>query len=217
MTNFEVPTDLSAFSVEDIHGLIESARAEFNTLNETDDLSDETLDSMTELADAIDALHSEITSKTQEQVSTKRNGLFFKVFGMSMNEKLAQRKAKLEKYYVAKDEEKEEEEKAEEEEEEEDEEFSGGHGSPSEILIHYPASDYAYSSSSGTSATYKLRLTSTPGGDPDVRFVNAAATALRVIEIPADDLSRVKAKVRAAWVKANPGESEDNLPPILNN
>lgn len=79
MTNFEVPTDLTALSVEDIHGLIETARAEFKTLNETDDLSDETLDSMTELADAIDALHSETTNR----VTSKRNGIFSKVFRLT--------------------------------------------------------------------------------------------------------------------------------------
>lgn len=92
MTNFEVPNDLTVLSVEDIHGLIETARAEFNTLNETDDLSDETLDAMTELADAIDELHAETSGRT-ELATKKRKGIFSKVFRLTDGAKAFQKKA----------------------------------------------------------------------------------------------------------------------------
>lgn len=83
----------------------------------------------------------------------------------------------------------------------------------------FPASDYAYTPDKEKPSTWKLRLTSTPGGDPDPRIVGAAIAALgpgfrgQKVQIPAEDLAAVKARVKAAWKKANPDKEE--LPEIL--
>lgn len=84
----------------------------------------------------------------------------------------------------------------------------------------FPKSDYAYTPSDNVSE-WKLRLTSTPGGTPDARIVGAAVAALgkgyrgNKVQIPSDALAGVKAKVRAAWHKANPDKGDDELPDIL--
>ena len=81
--------------------------------------------------------------------------------------------------------------------------------------------DYAYVPDSDKPSTWKLRLTSTPGGDPDPRIVGAAIAALgkgfrgNKVEIPSDDLAKVKAKVRSAWLKANSDKSKDDLPSVI--
>lgn len=86
----------------------------------------------------------------------------------------------------------------------------------------YPASDYAYVPDPESPSTWKLRLTSTPGGDPDPGIVGAAVAALgpggfrgNRVQIPAADLPKVKAKVRAAWKKANPDKSADEMPATI--
>lgn len=85
----------------------------------------------------------------------------------------------------------------------------------------FPASDYAYVPDPDKPSTWKLRLTSTPGGDPDPGIVGAAAAALgkgfrgNKVQIPDADLPKVKAKVRAAWSKANPGKEEDDMPEAI--
>jgi hypothetical protein len=82
----------------------------------------------------------------------------------------------------------------------------------------FPASDYAYVPDPEKPSTWKLRLTSKPGGDPDPGIVGAAAAALgkgfrgKKVQIPSGDLAKVKAKVRAAWKKANPDKSADDMP-----
>jgi len=80
-------------------------------------------------------------------------------------------------------------------------------------------SDYAYVPDPDAPSTWKLRLTDTPGGAPDSGIVGAAIAALgkgfrgQKVEIPAADLPKVKAKVRAAWKKANPDKGVDEMPP----
>jgi len=80
----------------------------------------------------------------------------------------------------------------------------------------FPKSDFAYTPSDNTSE-WKLRLTSTPGGKPDPAIVGAAVAALgkgfrgKKVQIPASALAGVKAKVRAAWHKANPDKGGDVL------
>lgn len=85
----------------------------------------------------------------------------------------------------------------------------------------FPSSDYAYVPDAAKPSTWKLRLSATPGGGPDTGIVGAAAAALGAgfrgnkVEIPEADLSRVKAKVRSAWHRANPGKSADDMPDSL--
>jgi hypothetical protein len=86
----------------------------------------------------------------------------------------------------------------------------------------YPAGDYAYAPDKSKPSTWKLRLTSTPGGDPDPHIVGAAIAALgpagfrgQKVEVPAQDRAGVIARVRAAWKKANPDKGADAMPSIL--
>jgi hypothetical protein len=85
----------------------------------------------------------------------------------------------------------------------------------------FPSSDYAYVPDPDKPSTWKLRLTSTPGGKPDPHIVGAAVAALgkgfrgNKVSIPSADLAKVKAKVRAAWLKANPDKTSKDLPSII--
>lgn len=86
----------------------------------------------------------------------------------------------------------------------------------------FPASDYAYVPDPDMPSTWKLRLTSSPGGDPDPHIVGAAIAALgkgfrgNKVQIPADKLEAVKDKVKAAWKKANSNKDEDEIPSFSN-
>lgn len=85
----------------------------------------------------------------------------------------------------------------------------------------FPASDYAYVPDPEKPSTWKLRLTSTPGGGPDPRIVGAAVAALgpgfrgNKVQLPSNNLAAVKKKVKSAWLKANPDKSSEDLPEIL--
>lgn len=85
----------------------------------------------------------------------------------------------------------------------------------------FPASDYAYVPDPDMPSTWKLRLTSSPGGDPDPQIVGAAIAALgkgfrgNKVQIPSADLAAVKAKVKAAWKKANPDKDEEEMPEAI--
>jgi len=84
--------------------------------------------------------------------------------------------------------------------------------------MDFPARDYAYVPDSEAPSTWKLRLTAEPGGTPDPNIVGAAAAALgpgfrgQKAQVPAADLPAVKAKVRAAWRKANPDKDASEMP-----
>jgi hypothetical protein len=86
--------------------------------------------------------------------------------------------------------------------------------------VEYPKGDFAYTPDEVPSH-WKLRLTSTPGGKPDAGIVGAAVAALgkgfrgKKVQIPAEAMAGVKAKVRAAWKLANPDKGADELPPVL--
>ena len=86
--------------------------------------------------------------------------------------------------------------------------------------VSYPKSDYAFTPDD-TPSNWKLRLTASPGGKPDAHIVGAAVAALgkgfrgNKVEIPAEALHGVKAKVRAAWLAANADKGSDELPDIL--
>lgn len=85
----------------------------------------------------------------------------------------------------------------------------------------FPASAYAYVPDVAKPSTWKLRLTRTPGGGPDAGIVGAAVAALgkgfrgQKVQIPAADLGTVKAKVRSAWRKANPGKKSEDIPAAI--
>lgn len=278
MEDFNLPEDLGALAVEDIQELIEAARDEFHSLNDSESLEDETLDRMTELADAIDSLHDEFVSKVEFAIS-KRDEISSRVFGHSVvkvfpaesqadlyeeqketgeeeaaetTEEAKQAKASAEaeaakskvpnkspfmppsKAYKAASAETDEFAKKIAEKskkkpafpgaappfEGETEEFSDT-VTKGEADGDYPASDYAYVPDPQHPSEWKLRLTSSPGGDPDASIVGAAVAALgkgfrgNKVQIPAGDLPKVKAKVRAAWLKANSDRTEADLPPIL--
>jgi hypothetical protein len=82
----------------------------------------------------------------------------------------------------------------------------------------FTARDYAYTPDKSKPSTWKLRLTTKPGADPDAGMVGAAAAALgpgyrgQKVDIPDADRSAVKARVRAAWKKANPDKLADDMP-----
>lgn len=84
----------------------------------------------------------------------------------------------------------------------------------------FPKGDFAYTPDD-TPSHWKLRLTREPGGKPDAGIVGAAVAALgkgfrgNKVQIPADALPSVKARVRAAWRKANPTRGDDELPSVL--
>ena len=85
----------------------------------------------------------------------------------------------------------------------------------------FPASDYAYVPDPEHPSTWKLRLTSTPGGSADPTIVGAAVAALgpgfrgQKVEIPSSDLPGAKAKVRAAWLKAHPDAKPADVPEAI--
>jgi hypothetical protein len=85
----------------------------------------------------------------------------------------------------------------------------------------FPASDYAYVPDRTKPSTWKLRLTSTPGGKPDSGIVGAAAAALgpgfrgRKVQIPSSARGAVVSRVRAAWRAANPDRGAEDMPGAL--
>jgi hypothetical protein len=87
----------------------------------------------------------------------------------------------------------------------------------------FPARDYAYVPDRNKPSTWKLRLTNVPGGSPDARIVGQAVAALgrgfrgNKEEIPPEALPAVKAKVRRAWLEANPGKKPEDVPRVIRN
>lgn len=86
----------------------------------------------------------------------------------------------------------------------------------------FPAGDYAYVPDPQSPSTWKLRLTSEPGGSPDSGVVGAAVAALgpsgyrgNKVQIPSGDLPGVKSKVLSAWLKANPEKTKADAPAQL--
>lgn len=86
----------------------------------------------------------------------------------------------------------------------------------------FPASAYAYVPDATQPSTWKLRLWETPEKKETARQVGLAVAALgpgfrgRKVSIPEDDLAAVKAKVRAAWKRANPdADPDEDMPAVL--
>lgn len=84
--------------------------------------------------------------------------------------------------------------------------------------IQHPSSHFAYVPDAEKPSTWKLRLYD-DNGDMTPKQVGMAVAALgegfrgNKVDIPADELSSVKSKVRAAWKKVNPDANE--IPSIL--
>lgn len=87
--------------------------------------------------------------------------------------------------------------------------------------VQFPAEAYAYVPDPEKPSTWKLRLWETPETKETARQVGMAVAALgpgfrgNKVEIPAEDLPKVKAKVRAAWKKVNPDKSDDEMPAAI--
>jgi hypothetical protein len=86
----------------------------------------------------------------------------------------------------------------------------------------YPAAAFAYVPDPEKPSTWKLRIWESPSKGVTARQVGAAVAALgpggfrgNRVQIPAEDLPKVKAKVRAAWLKANPDRKPDEVPAVL--
>ncbi|MCL6597951.1 MAG: hypothetical protein K6T81_04355 [Alicyclobacillus macrosporangiidus] len=87
--------------------------------------------------------------------------------------------------------------------------------------VEFPAEAYAYVPDPEKPSTWKLRLWEDPDKKETARQVGMAVAALgegfrgNKVEIPAEDLPKVKAKVRAAWKKTHPDASDDDMPDVL--
>lgn len=73
MFEFQIPEDLTGCSEEDLQECITGAKDEFGLLNDSDDISNETLERMTELADGIEALYREMENRSIELAMQKRS------------------------------------------------------------------------------------------------------------------------------------------------
>lgn len=85
--------------------------------------------------------------------------------------------------------------------------------------MHFPAEAYAYVADPQKTSTWKIRLWETPEKKETVKQVEQATAQLspggvrnRKADIPAKDLAKVKAAVRAAWKKVNPDKDEKGMP-----
>lgn len=84
----------------------------------------------------------------------------------------------------------------------------------------FKKSDYAYTPSD-VPGSWKIRLTNSPGGDPDAQIVGAAIAALgkgfrgNKADIPDDALPGVMERVRQAWREANPDKDDDDMPTAI--
>lgn len=87
--------------------------------------------------------------------------------------------------------------------------------------MKFPAEAYAYVPDPEKPSTWKLRLWETPEQKETARQVGMAVAALgpgfrgNKVEIPAEDLPKVIARVRAAWRKVHPDAKEEDMPEVL--
>lgn len=88
--------------------------------------------------------------------------------------------------------------------------------------MEFPAEAYAYVPDPEKPSTWKLRLWEDPEQKETPRQVGMAVAALSPggfrgnrVEIPPEDLPKVKARVRAAWKKVHPDADPEDMPPIL--
>lgn len=87
--------------------------------------------------------------------------------------------------------------------------------------VEYPAAAFAYVPDPTMPSTWKLRLWDDLEQKESRRQIGMAVAALGVgfrgnkVQIPAEDLPGVKAKVAAAWKKVNPELTEDEMPSVI--
>ena len=87
----------------------------------------------------------------------------------------------------------------------------------------YPASAYAYAPDLEKPSTWKLRLWESPDKKETAAQVGRAVAAIgkgfrgQKVRLPADAVSGVKAKIRAAWRRTNPDKEETDVPKVLMN
>lgn len=85
----------------------------------------------------------------------------------------------------------------------------------------YPAEAYAYVPDPEKPSTWKLRLWEDPEKKVTASQVGAAVAALgkgfrgNKVDIPSEDLGKVKSKIREAWQEANPDKSAEDMPDVL--
>lgn len=183
MFEFEIPTeDLSLCDEIALTINLQIARDEFEALNLSDDLSDDCINRMSDLATFIAEASQEAIARV-ELAAYKRKSMAKKMKKM--------RFASFTNLFATNE-----------------KEYKTENG------VEYPASDFAYVPDPSAPSSWKLRLTSTPGGDPDARIVGAAIAALgegfrgNKVEIPSEDLDAVKAKVRSAWKHIHGNDEE---------
>jgi len=87
----------------------------------------------------------------------------------------------------------------------------------------YPAAAYAYVPDPDKPSTWKLRLWETPEKKETAAQVGRAIAAIgkgfrgQKVQLPADAIKAVKAKIRAAWRRTNPDKEASDMPPVLRN
>jgi hypothetical protein len=87
----------------------------------------------------------------------------------------------------------------------------------------YPAAAYAYVPDRTKPSTWKLRLWETPDKKETAAQVGRAIAAIgkgfrgQKVQLPADAIKAVKAKIRAAWRRTNPDKKTSDMPPVLRN
>lgn len=177
MYEFEIPTDIASLTGDVLTECIAEAKREFGLLAESDDLSDDVLDRMTELADGLEAMYDE--NRTRADIGV----------ALSARSTVANRLKRIT--------------------------FASKLGYTETEKV-YPASDFAYVPDPAVSSSWQLRLTASPGGDPDPQVVDFALATLEETqtEIPADAIAAIKAKVRAAWKHLHDGEA---VPAVIAN
>ena len=87
----------------------------------------------------------------------------------------------------------------------------------------YPAAAYAYVPDPNKPSTWKLRLWETPEKKETAAQVGRAIAAIgkgfrgNKVQLPADAIKKVKAKIRAAWKRTNPDKKASDMPKVLKN
>jgi hypothetical protein len=85
----------------------------------------------------------------------------------------------------------------------------------SESGKEFGLSDFAYIPDPNSPDTWQMRLSGSPGGNPDRRLVGNAVEALKRLKVPEDERTSVIRRVRTAWLKAHKSKSFIDMPSVL--